>query len=198
MFHSRTLTTLATAVVLAVWGGVAAAATTTECPGAAAAGRDFTLTTNDPVTNTCYMWGDNNDSNDAVFQAAILADFGPDYGLIDKIEIPDDDGPGILDGLASLLGGTGGTFGPIDLTGLTDVIIVFKTGTGGTTPGFAAFLLADFIDFVSGEWSVTEKQGLSHISIYANVAPIPLPAAGFLLIGALGGLGLMRRRRKIS
>ncbi len=27
-------------------------------------------------------------------------------------------------------------------------------------------------------------------------APVPLPAAGFLLAGALGGMGLMRRRKK--
>jgi hypothetical protein len=30
------------------------------------------------------------------------------------------------------------------------------------------------------------------------VSPVPVPAAGFLLIGALGGLGLMRRRRKTA
>lgn len=197
MFYSRTLTTLATAVVLAVWGSVAAAATTTSCPGTAAAGRDFTLTTNDPVSNSCYAWGDVNDANDAAFQASILADFGPGYGLIDKIETPDTGGSGILDGLVGLIGGTGGAFS-IDLTGLADVIIVFKVGNGGETPGFAAFLLTDFIDSVTGGWSVTLSQSLSHISLYANVAPIPLPAAGFLLIGALGGLGLMRRRRKIS
>jgi len=77
-------------------------------------------------------------------------------------------------------------------------MIVFKVGSANSPPGFAAFLLADFINAVSGEWSVTESQSLSHVSLYANVAPIPLPAAGFLLIGALGGLGLMRRRRKIS
>lgn len=29
-----------------------------------------------------------------------------------------------------------------------------------------------------------------------SVAPVPVPAAGFLLAGALGGLGLMRRRKK--
>ena len=29
-----------------------------------------------------------------------------------------------------------------------------------------------------------------------TASPVPVPAAGFLLVGALGGLGLMRRRKK--
>jgi len=32
-------------------------------------------------------------------------------------------------------------------------------------------------------------------TILGNLAPIPLPAAGFLLIGALGGLTVLRRRK---
>ncbi|MFZ1663304.1 MAG: VPLPA-CTERM sorting domain-containing protein, partial [Paracoccaceae bacterium] len=34
------------------------------------------------------------------------------------------------------------------------------------------------------------------MDVIPTTAPIPVPAAGFLLVGALGGLGLMRRRQK--
>lgn len=37
-----------------------------------------------------------------------------------------------------------------------------------------------------------------NFSISRSVAAVPIPAAGFLLIGALGGLGLAGRRRKKS
>lgn len=37
--------------------------------------------------------------------------------------------------------------------------------------------------------------GLSHYTEFGT-APVPVPAAGFLLLGALGGLALMRRRRQ--
>jgi len=38
--------------------------------------------------------------------------------------------------------------------------------------------------------------GLSHY-VEFGAAPVPVPAAGFLLLGALGGLTLMRRRRQL-
>lgn len=40
--------------------------------------------------------------------------------------------------------------------------------------------------------------GGGEISHYSEISAVPLPAAGFLLIGALGGLAALRRRRKMT
>jgi hypothetical protein len=59
----------------------------------------------------------------------------------------------------------------------------------------------------SGSWSMMDirtKGGtipaLSNITLFgtADPAPIPLPATGLLLLAALGGLGLMRRRTALA
>jgi hypothetical protein len=57
---------------------------------------------------------------------------------------------------------------------------------------------------LSGDWSTSglmtpngkNQAGVSHISFYNSVAPVPLPAAGWLLAAGLGGLGALARRRK--
>ena len=50
------------------------------------------------------------------------------------------------------------------------------------------------------QWGTDWDIGIDNITYSValdtpDVAPIPLPATAFLLVGALGGLGLMRRRK---
>lgn len=75
--------------------------------------------------------------------------------------------------------------------------------------GFAFYLL-DMTKALSGVFytgnNATLKSGdhgLSHANMWSDgdigtgPAPIPLPAAGFLLLGGLGVLGLVRRRKSV-
>jgi hypothetical protein len=57
---------------------------------------------------------------------------------------------------------------------------------------------------LAGSWSTAglltpngkNQAGVSHISFYNSVAPVPLPAAGWLLLAGLGGIGALARRRR--
>ncbi|NIY95193.1 VPLPA-CTERM sorting domain-containing protein [Salipiger sp. HF18] len=82
-------------------------------------------------------------------------------------------------------------------------------GTGssihqGETAGFIFDVVGDFASLIgaltSGELRFgLHLQGLSggaSDSYVNSVTPVPLPAAGILLIGALGGLGFASRRKK--
>ncbi len=46
--------------------------------------------------------------------------------------------------------------------------------------------------------SIDNKLGAGVATVAADVAPIPLPAAGWLLVGSLGALGAARRRRTVA
>jgi len=77
-------------------------------------------------------------------------------------------------------------------------LIVLKQSNN---PGYAVWLFdgASAASF-SGTWSVawSNTNDISHLSVYGNPSPIPLPAGGLLLITALGGLGFAARRRRKS
>lgn len=63
-----------------------------------------------------------------------------------------------------------------------------------------SFLIGDVFGaspfFVIFDW--TNDTTASSLSFQIGVSAVPVPAAGFLLLGALGGLGMMRRRRKAA
>lgn len=188
---------IAAVFALGIGTSTVQASTTSVCPDDGSGTREFTLTTENPISNSCYFWGDNNDSNDDAFNMQRETDFGMDHVLLAKVE--DDGGEegsfvSVLDDMKSLLGELGGTF-TLDATGFDNVLLVFKSGLGGSTPGFAAFSLTPS-GFTEGEWSVNLQQALSHVSLYGTPAAIPLPAGGLLLITALGGLGIAARRRR--
>ena len=101
---------------------------------------------------------------------------------------------------APQVGASSGDWSLQSYNGYSPLMIVLKAGRG-----FGAFLLTEMVSGLSGKWSITKDNNdddkeLSHASVYYNGEPtpsaVPLPAAGFLMLGGLAGLAALRRTRK--
>lgn len=91
---------------------------------------------------------------------------------------------------------TGGNSGSMTFS-FSHLYALIKIGGGST--GSYVILRNDAGKTIDVSWSAGTSGGLSHETQAGGLTtpvPVPTPAAGVLLIGALGGLGLMRRRRK--
>ena len=95
------------------------------------------------------------------------------------------------------VGGSGlaGTWSVSSWAGIMAAMLVIKASNG-----FVGYSL-DLTAGLSGGWTTNgimngggRQPGISNIGLY--VVPVPLPAAGILLVSAIGGLGLFGRKRR--
>jgi len=173
------------AATLVLGAANSAQAVVVFCPGTGTVtDREFALDT--VVAATCLTSGTGNinGNGDALN--------GLGYTTLDK---SDDNTSGVLDGALSITGG-GGLSGTFTISaaaaGFGPLVIAFKSGEGVLDPDWAAFLLPAGV--LSGSWSISGAQGLSHANLYGGDEPPPPTQTPEPMSAVLLGSGLLVTR----
>jgi hypothetical protein len=192
MFRSDSLKTMLAAGALAVVAGGASAATVLtvddEYPGVSPFAGTATCseTCEGLVAVGPSVWATDgaklftvHPPNDSIQRDFVNGATGNLFGIGNKTELEEGEGA--------------------NYSFFTDALYILMKIGGGSE--LATFLIHNtFGKGLEITWNQVDGggNGLSHYTEFgeARTPPIPVPAAGFLLIGALGGLAALRRRRR--
>lgn len=155
--------------------------------------RDFSVTATTVVQCLAAGTGNINGNND-LFQQANAG-----WSLIDDSDTNGGAHDGWLTGAPSLVSGLSGSFtvNALAYTSYDRIAIGFKSGEGQVDPEWAVFELAD--NTLTGTWSISGQQELSHALLYGFGTPTTVPEPGALVLLGLGlSILAAQRRRKQS